>query len=80
MKRMGRRHRPTYRMTVVDRRNARDGRVIEEVGFYDPCNANPELHCKLDTERIAHWLSVGAQPSDTARALIAKAGVEIAKK
>jgi small subunit ribosomal protein S16 len=67
-------------MTVVDRRNARDGRVIEEVGFYDPGNANPELQCRLDKERIAHWLSVGAQPSETARSLIAKAGLEIAKK
>jgi small subunit ribosomal protein S16 len=75
LKRMGRRHRPTYRLTVVDGRSSRDGRALEELGYYDPGNKDEELKLNLNNERIAHWLSVGAQPSETAKSLIKKAGV-----
>ena len=77
LKRMGRRHRPTYRLAVVDGRRSRDGKVIEELGSYDPGNANADLQSNLKNERIAHWLSVGAQPSDTARDLLRKAGIKV---
>lgn len=70
LKRMGRRHRPFYRVTVVDGRKARDGRVIEELGLYDPLLPDESKQIKLNRERIDYWLSVGAQPSDTVRGLI----------
>jgi len=70
LKRFGRRNRPFYRVTAVDGRKARDGRVIEELGFYDPANKDVAQQVRLDSERIRYWLSVGAQPSDTVRGLI----------
>jgi small subunit ribosomal protein S16 len=70
MKRMGRRHRPSYRVAAVDIRSTRDGAVIEELGFYDPANQNPEQQYRLKHERINYWLSVGAQPSETVRSLL----------
>ena len=78
LKRMGRRHRPSYRLTAVDSRASRDGRVLEELGFYDPAHKNAELQCNLKKERIEHWLSLGAQPSDTARDLLTKIGIAVA--
>lgn len=72
LKRVGRRHRPAYRLAAVDRRRARDSRVIEELGSYNPLCANLEQGLKLKRERIEYWLSVGAQPSDTVRALLKK--------
>lgn len=81
LKRMGRRHRPFYRLTAVDRRAKRDGRVIEELGFFDPlAKADDDNGLKIDTERAKYWLSVGAQPSDTVRALLKRRGVEFAAK
>ena len=80
LKRMGRRHHPTYRMAAVDGRSSRDGRVLEELGFYDPCNQNADLRCGLKTDRIEHWLSVGAQPTDTARDLLKKVGVKVGQR
>ncbi len=70
LKRMGRRHRPFYRMAAVDPRKPRDGRVIEELGYYDPLNADESKQVCLKNDRIEYWLSVGAQPSDTVRGLI----------
>ena len=70
LKRMGRRHRPSYRLTAVDGRLARDGRVIEELGFYDPVTKDEKKQLVLNLERIDYWLSNGAQPSDTVRRLI----------
>jgi len=70
MKRMGRRHTATYRVTAVDGRASRDGRVIEELGYYDPENRNEALRFHVDAERVAYWLSKGAQPSDTVRTLL----------
>lgn len=70
MKRMGRRHTPSYRLTAVDGRATRDGRVIEELGFYDPANKNPALRLSVKADRVAYWISVGAVPSDTVRQLL----------
>jgi len=70
LKRMGRRHRPFYRITAVDQRKKRDGRVIEELGHFDPLLADKARQVVLKTERVKYWLSVGAQPSDTVRGLI----------
>ncbi|MEZ7897795.1 MAG: 30S ribosomal protein S16 [Flaviflexus sp.] len=65
LKRMGKIHAPFYRVVVVDARKKRDGRVIEEIGKYDPLQ-NPSL-IEIDSERAQYWLSVGAQPSDAVR-------------
>ncbi len=70
MKRTGRRHTPTYRLTVVDGRATRDGRVIEELGYYDPSNKNEAQRLNVKSDRIAYWLSKGAQPSDTVRTVL----------
>jgi small subunit ribosomal protein S16 len=72
MKKMGRKHRPFYRICVIDSKKARDGRAIEEVGHYDPMvkDKSQRVHLKLD--RIDYWISVGAQPSDNVATLIKK--------
>jgi ribosomal protein S16 len=80
LKRIGRTHRAFYRLNAVDARTPRDGRVIEELGYYDPLADNPEQQIKLDAERVQYWLSVGAQPSDTVRDLLKKSGVPVAEK
>ena len=72
MKRMGRKHRPFYRVCIMDRQRARDGEAIEEVGFYDTSVPNKEKRVSLNMERIEYWLSVGAQPSEKVNALINK--------
>ena len=74
MKRMGRTHRPFYRICATDRRTPRDGRVIEELGSYDPSVPDTNARCTLKAERVDYWLSVGAQPSDKVRVLIKKVG------
>lgn len=72
MKSMGRRHRPFFRICAIDARRPRDGRPIEELGYYDPMSRNPETQTVLDASRIRYWLSVGAQPSDKVQALLRK--------
>ena len=74
MKRMGRTHRPFYRICATDRRTPRDGRVIEELGSYDPSVPDTNARCTLKAARVDYWLSVGAQPSDKVRVLIKKFG------
>ncbi len=76
LKRLGRRHRPFYRLNAMEKRAPRDGRVLEELGYYDPV-APDDKQLVLKNERVSYWLSVGAQPSDTARSLIRKAGIEV---
>ena len=75
LKRFGRRHRSFYRLTAVDARKPRDGRVIEELGWYDPQAKEPEKRESLNRERIEYWLSVGAQPSDTVEELLKRHGI-----
>jgi small subunit ribosomal protein S16 len=73
----GSKKRPYYRVVVADSRNARDGRFIEKVGTYNPLLAkdSPE-RIKLDGDRIAHWLSVGAQPTDRVARFLDAAGLK----
>lgn len=73
LKRMGAKKKPFYRIVVADSRAPRDGRFIEEIGYYNPNTAPAEI--KVDADKAKHWLSVGAQPSDTVRSLFKKAGV-----
>ena len=75
LKRFGRRHRSFYRVTAVDSRKPRDGRVIEELGWYDPEAKQPEKQVSLNRERIEHWLRHGAQPSDTVAKLLERHGI-----
>lgn len=71
LKRFGARKRPYYRVVVMDSRKPRDGEAIEEIGIYQPIEAeDKQLALKLD--RVDYWLGVGAQPSDTVRSLIKK--------
>jgi small subunit ribosomal protein S16 len=75
MKQFGRKHRPFYRICAMDIRRPRDGRVLEELGTYDPLVPETDARAVLNGERIAYWLSVGAQPSDNVHVLIKKYGV-----
>ena len=79
LKRFGRRHRPYYRLNAMDQRSPRDGRVIEQLGSYDPLEKDQAKQLNLNAERIQYWLAQGAQPSETARTLIRKAGIIDAK-
>ncbi|WP_058486323.1 30S ribosomal protein S16 [Defluviitalea phaphyphila] len=73
LKRMGAKKAPFYRIVVADSRSPRDGKFIEEVGYYDPTKDPVEL--KVDEELVQKWLKNGAQPSDTVKALLKKANV-----
>jgi small subunit ribosomal protein S16 len=74
---MGRRHRPFYRISAMDSRRPRDGRVLEELGYYDPLAKDEAKQVKINTERVKYWLNQGAQPSDTVGNLLRKNGVEV---
>lgn len=74
MKRLGRKNRPFYRVCAIDSRRGRDGRVIEELGHYDPLVREVDARAILNGERLAYWMSVGALPSDRVRVLIKKYG------
>jgi small subunit ribosomal protein S16 len=76
MKMMGRKHRPFFRICAVDSRHPRDGRVLEELGTYDPMVSDTDARALLKAERIAYWLGVGAQPSVKVNTLIKKYGAE----
>lgn len=73
MRRMGSKRKPFYRIVVADSRMPRDGRFIEEVGYYNPLTNPNEV--KLEEDKIFEWLEKGAQPSDTVRSLLSKAGL-----
>jgi small subunit ribosomal protein S16 len=70
---MGRKKAPFYRIVAADSRSPRDGRFIEVVGYYDPMKKPATL--QIDTDKAMKWLKNGAQPSDTTRSLLRKAGV-----
>ena len=72
LKRMGMKKNPFYRVVVADIRSPRDGRFIEEIGYYDPMTQPAEI--KVNNERAKYWLGVGAQPTDTVRILLKKSG------
>jgi small subunit ribosomal protein S16 len=72
MKRMGRTHRPYFRIVAIDSRQPRDGRALEDLGTYDPKVANTENRVTLKADRIKYWISVGALPSEKVQALLNK--------
>jgi small subunit ribosomal protein S16 len=72
MKKLGRKHRHYFRIVAIDGRQPRDGRVIEELGSYDPQVRNTDERVKLAPSRIKYWLSVGAQPSENVAVLLKK--------
>jgi small subunit ribosomal protein S16 len=74
MKKMGRTHRPFFRVCAMDQRSPRDGRVIEELGTYDPMCPETDARVTLRADRVDYWISVGAQPSEKVATLIKKYG------
>lgn len=72
LQRLGRKNRPFYRVSAVDQRTRRDGRVVEALGWYDPLAGDPAKQVELNEERLKYWLSKGAQPTDTIRDMLAK--------
>jgi len=74
MKKLGRNHQPFFRMCAIDSKAPRDGKTIEELGHYDPLVKDVDARAILNGERIAYWLSVGAQPSENCAVLIKKYG------
>ena len=77
-KRMGRTHRPYYRLNAVDQRTKRDGKSIEQLGHYDPLAPDEAKQFDCNEERVRYWLNVGAQPSETVAALLKKNGITAA--
>ena len=73
LRRMGAKKNPYYRIVVADSHFPRDGRFIEEIGTYNPCVSPAEI--KIDAERAQEWIKKGAQPTDTVRGILKKAGV-----
>ncbi len=73
LRRLGAKRAPFYRVVVADSRYPRDGRFIEEIGTYDPTKDPAEV--KIDAEKAKQWISNGAQPTDTVKALLKKNGV-----
>ncbi|CAB1239630.1 MAG: 30S ribosomal protein S16 [Clostridiales bacterium] len=73
LRRMGAKKNPFYRIVVADSRYPRDGRFIEEIGYYNPLTEPSEV--KVDAEKVKEWIKNGAQPTDTVKALFKKNGV-----
>jgi small subunit ribosomal protein S16 len=70
LSRGGAKKRPFYHVVATDKRNSRDGRYIERLGFYNPLAAAHEETLRVDAERVKHWISKGAQPSDRVQYLL----------
>ncbi len=73
LKRMGSKRNPFYRVVVADSRSPRDGRIIEQIGTYNPLTETPEVN--INEDKALDWLSKGAQPSDTVRNLFSNEGI-----
>ena len=73
--RMGKKHRPFYRIVVADARSPRDGKFLDIIGYYDPLKEPPEI--KIDEEKLKEWIRKGAQPTSQAKWAIRKAGVKL---
>ncbi len=73
LRRMGAKRQPFYRLVVADSRSPRDGRFIEELGYYNPLTQDEKI--EVDEDKALAWLQKGAQPTDTARRLLRKVGV-----
>ena len=76
LKRMGRTNHSFYRLNAIDSRTARDGRVIEELGYYDPRNKDQSKQFVAKLDRCRYWLDTGAIPSETVSSLLKKSGIE----
>jgi small subunit ribosomal protein S16 len=74
LRRMGSKKSPFYRVVVADSRNARGGKCIEEIGFYNPISIPKEVN--IDAEKATEWLNKGAQPTDVVARLFVKAGIK----
>ncbi len=75
LKRFGRTHHAVYRLGAMDGRAPRDGRMLEELGVYDPKNKDPQRQVVLNAERIRYWLKNGATPSETVKQLLDRHGI-----
>ena len=73
LRRMGAKKAPFYRVVVADSRSPRDGRFIEEIGYYNPMTNPAEI--KVDAEKAKKWIENGAQPTETAKSILKKSGV-----
>ena len=73
LKKMGAKKKPFYRIVVADSRFPRDGRFIEEIGYYNPTTTPTTI--KIDAEKVQKWIQMGAQPSETVKSLLTKAGI-----
>ena len=73
LQRKGARHMAFFRIVAADSRSPRDGRFIEQLGYYDPLKEPPDV--KVDTDKVIGWLSKGAQPSETVKALLSRVGI-----
>ncbi|MDQ0159118.1 30S ribosomal protein S16 [Alkalibacillus sp. S2W] len=73
LKRMGSKRNPFYRVVVADSRAPRDGRIIEQIGTYNPVSETPEV--SINEEKALDWMTKGAQPSDTVRNLFSEKGI-----
>ena len=73
LKRLGAKKAPFYRVIVADSRSPRDGRFIDEIGYYNPLTTPAEI--KLDAEKAKKWIQNGAQPTETVKALLKKSGI-----
>ncbi len=72
LKRLGRKHRPFYRISIMDAQVQRDGKTIEDIGHYDPMVQDKSARVKLNLERVDYWMSVGAKPTEKVATLIKK--------
>ena len=72
MKKLGRKHRPYFRIVAIDSRQPRDGRALEELGTYDPMVSDKDNRVTLVADRLKYWLSVGAKPSENVAPFIRK--------
>jgi len=74
--RMGRRHRPFFRLNAVEARTPRDGKIIEKLGHYDPIEKDPARQIVIKRERVEYWLNQGAVPTDTVSHLLLRCGIK----
>ena len=80
MKMLGRKHRPYFRIVAIDSRQPRNGRVLEELGSYDPMVKNTDERVRLNPDRIKYWMSKGALPSEKVAVLLKKYLAKIEKQ
>lgn len=77
LKKFGKKRQPHYRIVIQNARANRDGKTIDEIGFYHPLDSNTETYLKLDEEKAKYWISKGAQATDTVRRLMNKRNITI---